>query len=76
MIDFSHLDAIDQRLAHERARATQAKTGKEREWREHNVRMIEKERSAEIDFLESNGVNFPSLEEIMSDNELLAELRL
>jgi uncharacterized protein YydD (DUF2326 family) len=75
MTDFSHLDAIDQRLSHERARVVLAKTKKEREWREHNVRQIEKERADEIEFLKHNGVKFPTLEEIMSDDELLAELR-
>lgn len=74
MTDFSHLDAIDQRLSHERARVAEAKTNKEREWREHNVRMIEQERASEIKFLQSKGVNFPSIDEIMSDDELLREL--
>lgn len=75
MTDFSHLDAIDLRLSHERVRVSEAKTNKEREWREHNVRMIEKERVNEIKFLETQGVKFPSLDEIMSDDELLAELQ-
>lgn len=74
MTDFSHLDAIDQRLSHECARVAQAKTRKERDWREHNLRSIEKERADEIRFLEKNGFKFPTLEEIMSDDELLAEL--
>lgn len=74
MTDFSHLDAIDERLSHERARVLAAKTDKEREWREHNVRQIEKERASEIAFLEKSGVMFPSLEEILSDDELLAAL--
>lgn len=46
-----HLDAIDLRLSHERARVAAAKPGKDREWREHNVRQIEREREAEIAFL-------------------------
>jgi hypothetical protein len=75
MSDFSHLDAIDERLWHERARVEQAKKPKEREWREHNVRMIEQERDSEIAFLKKNGVKFPTLEEILSDDELFAELR-
>ncbi|MGM4891215.1 hypothetical protein [Tardiphaga sp. 839_C3_N1_4] len=74
MTDFSHLDAIELRLSHERARVLQEKTKKAREWREHNVRMIEQERDSEIKFLERNGVKFPTLEEIMSDDELLVEL--
>lgn len=74
MIDYSHLDAIDLRLSHERARVLTAKTKKEREWREHNVCMIEKERAAEICFLENHGAKFPTPDEIMSDDELLREL--
>ena len=74
MPDYTHLDAIDLRLSHERARVLAAKTKKERDWREHNVRMIEAERTAELRFLESKGVKFPSFEEIMSDDQLLAKL--
>jgi len=72
--DLSHLDAIEERWVHERARVLQAKSGKEREWREHNVRMIERERAAEIAFLERSGVKFPTIDEIMSDDDLLAAL--
>jgi hypothetical protein len=72
--DFSHLDAIDLRLSHERARVAQARTAKERAWREHNVRMIEQERAGEIRFLESHGVKFPTIDEILSDDELFADL--
>lgn len=74
MADFSHLDAIEERWLHERARVLQAKTDMEREWREHNVRQIEKERAAEIAFLERSGVKFPTIDEIMSDDDLLAAL--
>lgn len=74
MSDFNHLDAIDERLWHERARVLQERTAKAREWREHNVRIIERERDAEIAFLKKNGVKFRPLDEIMSDDELLAEL--
>lgn len=51
-----HLDAIDLRLSHERERARTAKTKREREWREHNVRMIERERESEISFLAIHGI--------------------
>ena len=74
MTDFSHLDAIDLRLSHERDRVAQAKTSKDRAWREHNVCMIERERASEIAFLEAKGIKFPTLNEILSDDELLAEL--
>jgi hypothetical protein len=73
MADFSHLEAIEQRWLHERSRVLQAKTAKEREWREHNVRQIEKERAAEIAFLERSGVEFPTLDVIL-DDELIAAL--
>lgn len=73
MADFSHLEAIEQRWLHERVRVLQAKPGKEREWREHNVRQIEKERAAEIAFLERSGVKFPTIDEIF-DDELIAAL--
>ena len=74
MTDFSHLDAIELRLSHERARVMQETNAKAREWREHNVRMIERERASEIAFLEKSGYRFPSLEEILSDDELMAAL--
>lgn len=73
MGDTSHLDAIELRLSHERSRVAAAKPGKEREWREHNVRMIERERESEIAFLAARGVAVPAaptLEEILADEEL------
>lgn len=80
---YEHLDSIDLRLSHERARVAQSKNQQEREWREHNVRMIERERASEIEFLEKKGVTFPTLDEIlsdelidaMSDEELLEALK-
>lgn len=78
MTDTSHLEAIDLRLSHERARVNLAAAGsKEREWREHNVSMIEREREAEIEFLAKRGIVIeatPTIDEIMSDDELLAGL--
>jgi hypothetical protein len=74
MSDFDHLDAIDDRLSHERARVEQARTKRDRDWCEHNVRMIEQERDSEIAFLKRSSVKFPTIGEIMSDDELLAEL--
>lgn len=72
----SHLDAIDQRLRHERARVAAAKTTQEREWREHNVRMIDKEREGEVEFLKkTHGIDMTpvSLDDIL-DDDLLKEL--
>lgn len=78
MGSLSHLEAIELRLSHERARVAALKPGKERDWREHNVRMIEREREAEIAFLAARGVTVPAaqtLEELLSDDELLSALK-
>jgi hypothetical protein len=75
--DLSHLDAIDMRLSHERVRVSEARNAKEKEWREHNVRMIERERVQEVAFLVARGWVEPApmaLEDILSDEELLREL--
>ncbi len=75
MLDLTHLEAIELRLSHERARAAAAKPGKARDWRNHNVRMIERERENEIAFLTARGFTVPTLDdEAMTDDELLAEL--
>jgi len=73
MYDLSHINAIDLRLSHERARAASAH-GKEAAWRWHNVAMIEKEREAEVAFLLARGVHVSTAVEDMSDDELLAAL--
>jgi hypothetical protein len=77
VIDLSHLDAIDLRLSHERARLGAAKNDKERAWYEHSVRMIEREREAEITFLAKHGIAIepaPTLDQIMTDEELFGAL--
>lgn len=77
MADTDHLNAIELRMSHELSRVAAAKTPKEKEWREHNVRMIERERDAEIEFLKARGIEIipvVSMDEIMSDDELLALL--
>lgn len=71
MTDMSHLYAIQDRLFHEKARVVEAKTGADREWRLHNVAMIEREEAAEYKFL---GIEPVTLDDILSDDELLAEL--
>lgn len=73
MSDFSHLYAIEDRLDHEKTRVKNSRSVKEREWREHNVRMIEKEIVGEIAFLASRGIIVPDTAN-MTDDELLAEL--
>lgn len=69
-VDFSHLDAIQERLHHARQRVALA-TGKAREWFAHEVAMIEREEASEYAFL---GIEPITIDEIMSDEELLAEL--
>lgn len=75
---FEHLEVIQLRLANERARRDAA-TGQEKEWREHNCRMIVKEAKGEVEFLEARGVTVPTWlycteENTLSNDELLAEL--
>lgn len=77
MVDLRHLDAIDLRLSHERARVTEARSAKDRAWREHNVRMTERERAGELAFLAKQGYVEPApmtLDDILNDDELLAML--
>ena len=74
MSELNHLNAIEYRLSNERIRRDNA-TGKEREWREHNVRMIEKELQGEIDFLATKGIVIEELEEMTMD-DILAELEI
>lgn len=80
MPETSHLDAIDLRLSHERERARSARTERERTYREHNVRMIERERENEISFLAKRGIVIAdpppmSIEEIMAELDAIeAEL--
>ena len=70
MTDFSHLDAISQRLFRERARLANATTAKERAFCEHEIMMNERELAAEYKFL---GVEPMTLADVM-DDDLLAEL--
>lgn len=70
---YSHLESIEARLSHERERVRNAKSARDREWRKHNCRMIEKERDSEIAFLEKRGFHIPTLNQ-MTDDELLREL--
>lgn len=77
MTDLSHLEAIDLRLSHERARVTEARSAKDRAYREHNVRMIERERVGELAFLAKQGYVEPApmtLDEIFNDMDLLGLL--
>lgn len=76
---YSHLEAIELRLSHERQRLDTATKERERQWRAHNVAMIEREHANEVAFLEKRGIAVKPvpLDDIiaaMSDDELLAEL--
>ena len=68
MHDTSHLNAIEMRLSHERVRVQEAKTAKERTWREHNVKMIERERDSEIAFLAKHGITLNNEPELSLDD--------
>lgn len=70
MTDFTHLDAIQLRLSHERGYLANAKSEREREMRRVWVAGIEKELEAEYRFL---GIEPVALADI-SDDDLLAEL--
>lgn len=67
--DFSHLNAIQERLHRETMRFMSA-TGKEREFRFSQVKQAEKELAAEYKFL---GID-PAEDFNGSDDELMAEL--
>lgn len=69
-VETSHLVAIHDRLCREKARLANAKTGKEREFRELQVSQAEKELAGELRFL---GMDYMPMPE-MTDDELLAAL--
>jgi hypothetical protein len=73
MVDFSHLDAIQLRLSHERARLDNATTEKEKALRVVWVAQIERELVAEYARLGIEPCE-PCEPGDMSDAELLAEL--
>jgi hypothetical protein len=73
MTDFSHLDALQGRLAREQDRLANAKNENERNFRIREIASCEREIASEYKFL---GINPISLDDIlMSDDELLAELQ-
>lgn len=72
MTDFSHLNAIQDRLFREKSRLATAKTEADRAFRTRQIEQAEKELAAEYKFL---GIAPSSVDETeMSDEELLAEL--
>lgn len=72
MTDFSHLDALQSRLAREQGRLANAKNENERSFRIREIASCEREIADEYKFL---GIEPVSLDDIiMSDDELLREL--
>lgn len=71
MIDFSHLDALTARLVREQSRLAAAKIENERAFRIREIAACEKEIAQEYKFL---GVEPVSLDDILSDDELLEAL--
>jgi len=71
MTDFTHLNAIQERLFRARERFETAKAGQARDWHAHEVKMIEREEASEYEFL---GIVPQSLDEVLSDSDLLGEL--
>lgn len=68
-----HLDVIRLRLSHERERVRTCKP-RDRTWREHNVRMIEREEASHVAFLAKRGIVATAEPDAMTDDELLDAL--
>lgn len=73
MTDFSHLDALQGRLAREQDRLANARNENERNFRIREIASCEREIANEYKFL---GIEPVSIDDIlMSDDELLRELQ-
>lgn len=68
-----HLDAINERLAHAKARSARTDDPRARAWFEHEVQMIERERNNELAFLAAHGVVViePSIEDLLAELDAL-----
>jgi hypothetical protein len=68
-----HLDAINERLAHAKARCARTNDPRAKAWFEHEVQMIERERNNELAFLAARGVVViePSIEELLAELDAL-----
>ena len=71
MTDFSHLNAIQDRIYREEVRLREAKTDNERRFREHEIMMAKREEAAEYKFL---GIEPQPIDENMNIEDILAEL--
>lgn len=71
MTDFSHLNAIQDRIHREEMRLLTASTDRERSFREHEIMMAKREEAAEYKFL---GIEPQPVDENMSIEDILAEL--
>ncbi len=69
MIDYSHLDALELGLSHERERLRLARSQREIQYREIWVRQYEREIASERELL-----GLPATDAIMSLDDILAEL--
>lgn len=69
MTDYSHLDALELSLSHERERLRLARSPLEIEYREIWVRQYEREIASERELL-----GLPATDAIMSLDDILAEL--
>lgn len=71
MTDFSHLNAIQDRIHREEQRLRAATTESDRAFREHEIMMAKREEAAEYKFL---GIEPQPVDENMSLEDILAEL--
>jgi hypothetical protein len=68
--DLSHYRAIEARLNREKTRLFHATTEKERIFREHEIKMNEKELAGEIAFLAKRGISVPqNLDDILMSDD-------
>lgn len=71
MTDFSHLNAIQDRIYREEVRLRAAKTDNERRFREREIMMAKREEAAEYKFL---GIEPQPVDEAMTIEDILSEL--
>lgn len=70
--EYSHLEAIEDRIIRERQRLLVAQTENEKRFRAQQIQSAEKEKAQELDFLEKRGVDVSVYR--MTDEEIYAEL--
>jgi septal ring factor EnvC (AmiA/AmiB activator) len=70
--EYSHLEAIEDRIIRERQRLLTSRTENEKRFRALQILSAEKEKAQELDFLEKRGVDVSVYR--MTDEEIYAEL--